>query len=44
MSCVLVVVVSEEKRLAIVAALNQVQRHPGKGDAWPSWHVGLFLD
>jgi hypothetical protein len=39
-----VVLAGEETRLAIGTALNQVQRHPGMGHTWPSWHVGLFLD
>ena len=38
------VLVGEKTRLAIVAALNQVQRYPGKGDAWPSCHLGIILD
>ena len=39
-----IILVGEDTGLVIVAALNQVQRYPGKGDAWPPWHVGVLLD
>ena len=32
-----------EARLPFVAPLNQVQRHPGQGDSWPSLHFRLSM-
>ena len=39
-----IVSLGEETRLTMVAALNQVHRYPGKGDAWLSWHLGIILE
>jgi hypothetical protein len=39
MEVTLVVLLGEEARLAIDAALNDVQRVVGEKNAWAAWHV-----
>ncbi len=39
-----IVFIGKEARLAIIAALNQMERHSRKGDTWPSWHMVILHD
>ncbi len=39
-----IVFIGKEARLAVIAALNQVQWYAGKSDTWPSWHVVILHD